>query len=456
MTRRLVLRLSFVLMESLWLYALGAIVTAAADRPGPAYLPFLIAEGGGMLLAIGLMRVDLPKQGLIAFAGVMTFIAVVTIAGLAVDAGSITSGWAGVGRFLQDPGGTIGAAGVSVMVIVALVVAAWIRGVIIAQERLDHGRVLHSFSCGTAVLFLGLTFGEQSVAKDAVNASALPLLATGLLTLSLVNLRDAYAEVGQPRGGTWLLITAGTIIGIVIAGTAIGVLPFVPFAYTYDHAIAPALDVAAFLFAWAIVIIGYPFAWLATTLLEHLSGRHGTTPPPLRSVAPGNVEQQLHGGTSAFFAVLLFASKLIFILLVVALLAWLAYAIFRRLRRPPVDGEDRASIRGEGSLRHDLLALLQGLRRRADAGGDVREPNLPGSIREVRRLYLRVLGDAKDRGHPRRPAATPLEFADELEGIFVSHAPAELTDLFVNGRYGRIEPDSEALAELRRQLRRLS
>jgi hypothetical protein len=68
----------------------------------------------------------------------------------------------------------------------------------------------------------------------------------------------------------------------------------------------------------------------------------------------------------------------------------------------------------------------------------------------VRRLYLALVQRATEAGHPRQSAQTPYEYSSEL----VSHvtgneeALSQLTDAFVEARYGRRDFDAGEVSRL--------
>ncbi|HEY7294644.1 MAG TPA: DUF4129 domain-containing protein, partial [Dehalococcoidia bacterium] len=433
-----------------------AVLAGASGGEGMVFPAYFAAEAGGFFLVRGLLQVDLPRRTLVIAGGVISLLCLITIAGLAFDPGAFPPGWAGLFRFLGNPSDTANAAGATAVYGIPLLVIAWGRGVMLAQERLERSQALRSFSFGLGALVLGLLAGGNTQARGAVNAASILLVAFGLLTLALLHLREARPDGAGALRGPWLLICAGTIAMLALAGAAIGVLPLGPAGWLYDHAIEPALSVGLVLVSWALIVIAYPFAWLIAQVLYHLVGNMKFTPPKPAEVSTDDSSKLLKSsaqhGTSALLIVLF---KLVFVLLLVALLSYLAYRLFYRLHRAQAEDEEREALEHEGSLRSDLLGLLRGLLPRRAAAEPPREPALPGELLRVRRLYLRMLDRAQHRGHARPAAATPVEFEPELEQTFVSSTPAALTHAFVQARYGRVVPDEDGLRELEREAERL-
>jgi len=448
---------SFLAMEALAFFVVGAGLSNMAGHAGLAYPAYLAAEAGGYLLVRALLHLDLSTRRLIVLGGAVTVLALVTIIGLAIDPSSFPPGWGGVAFFLRDPGGASAVTQAWVLYGITLVCVAWARGVYAAQERLERGRALRSFSIALVVLLFGLLFGRDTGPRGAVNAASMPMVALGLSTLALLHLGRARQEGAQQLGGPWLLIVGGAVGSLVLAGAVLGVLPLGPLGYLYDHAIGPALLLLLTAVAWVVIAVSFPIAWLLSQILIRFVGGRSLKPPPPQQSSPDDLQQLIkrhaEGGMAGVFVVLF---KLLAILVAVALICYLAYRLFRRLHMPPVEGEERDTIEGEGSLTADLMALLRSLRpRRSVRAQGPAEPSLSGPVLEARRLYLRLLQRSAQRGHARPETATPLEFEPVLERTFASTIPAPLTETFIRARYGLMEPTAAQLAELREQLKQL-
>lgn len=455
MSRRLVLDLSFLLMESLALFVVSAVLTAASGGKSMVFPAFFAAEAGGFFLVRGLLQFDLPRRTLVIAGGLVSLLGVIVIAGLALDPSSWPPGWSGTLRFLGNPGDTAQAAGPTAVYGIAILIAAWGRGIMLSQERLERSQALRSFTLGLAALVLGLLAGQGSQAQGAVNAASIPLVAFSLLTLALIHLREARPDGAGALHGPWLLISAGTIAVLALAGAAIGVLPLGPAGWLYDHAIEPVLAAVLIVIVWILIVVAYPFAWLIAWFLSNFVGQ-----PKLQPLNPATVTQEdtsrvlqkgAHGGVSALLVVLF---KLVFVVLLVVLISYLAYRLFYRLHRAPQEGEEREALDHEGSLRADLLSLFGSLLPRRGAHSAPPEPELPAELLRVRRLYIRALGHAQQQGHPRPAAATPDEFAPELAQTLAVNTADELTRAFVAARYGRIAPDAEQAQALERDTAR--
>jgi hypothetical protein len=452
--RRLALQLAFLVTETLGFFVIAAVLAGTVNRSAAAYPAFFAAEAGGFFLVRALLRFEFSSRTLVMVGALVSVVALVTLAGLAAAPTVFPPGWSGVGSFVASPGDTLGRATAPVIYDTILFVVAWARGVQVAQERLERDRALRSFSFGLVVLVLGLLFSEDSTAKGAVNGASLPLVGFGLLTLTLIHLRDARPGEGDSLRGPWTFIAAGTVLALVVVGFALGTFPLGPAGWLYDHAVAPVLTLAVDALAWVLVAFAFPFAWVLSELFK-LFFHPGQLQQDQNALNLTNnlVQQQNKKHSAGPPAVAILLAKGLVVLLAVAVIAFLAYRLFRRLHRPLEDDEDREALQGEGSLLGDLAALWRSLRPRRPAFWRPPEPDLPPRAREVRRLYLRLLEAAQARGKPRPASATPSEFEPALEAAVAPTAAQQTTEAFVRARYGLVEPSEQELAHLRDAIR---
>ncbi len=70
----------------------------------------------------------------------------------------------------------------------------------------------------------------------------------------------------------------------------------------------------------------------------------------------------------------------------------------------------------------------------------------------IRRLYLALVQRAGQAGHPRRGEQTPYEYSSELSSYVAGQEKAltELTQAFVEARYGRRDFDTTQVSRLHR------
>ncbi|MBV8083820.1 MAG: DUF4129 domain-containing protein [Chloroflexi bacterium] len=138
------------------------------------------------------------------------------------------------------------------------------------------------------------------------------------------------------------------------------------------------------------------------------------------------------------------------VLMMVLLGVWLA--IRYRARGSGADDEERSSLWSWRLFWAQLRNALRGVRLPSHAAavaassGAV-EPEQPAS--SVRQLYIAALRWSRERGQPRPGSATPDEFAPVLGERLAPDLVGDLTDAYVQVRYGEVVVDTEQERSLR-------
>lgn len=446
MRRAAALTAALLFLETLALYVLAAVLAGSDNQPAPPFLCFVVATGGGFLLARALRRLDLPNGALIALGGSVSAAVLLSLIALSFAPRGLPPLGFGRGGELQfyELSGA------------ALLLVAWGRAVVLARRRVERAQMAASLSIGMAVLALGLLFGQDSTARDAVNAAAIPLVAAGLLGLALIHQRDAREQSGEAVRGPWLAITVGSIVGLALAGLALGVLPLGPLGWLFDHSVVPLLTWLLVLFVYVSLIAAVPALIVLNWLVRLVSGGRVSVPQS-QTEDPGQVQKQVaQAHPNALANAITLILRFSFVIAAVLIAAYIAYRLFAKLKEDePDEDEERETMEAEGNLREDLAALLRGLRPRRAANGNAADPNLPAGILAVRRLYLALLARSALRGVTRPPQATPAEFEPALVRALDAPAAADVSAAFAAARYGRREPAPTELRRLSEEVERL-
>lgn len=452
MWRRRLADLSMLTTESLALFVLGAALGAAGNGEGPSFITVFMAMLGGFYLVRFLVHFDTGRTALIGAAIAVTALALLVLLNLQYDpsAGPLSLRW--VRGLADDPEGFL--AGKSSAVFgVLLVTFAWFRAVSVAQRELTYVSALASYTVGLLLVVVLLLFGEGSRARTGINAAALPYLMLGLLTLSLVHLSRAEYQQGDLLRGPWLPTLVITIGALALIAGVVGLFPL----DALNTLLAPVGMLALRILDLVILVIALPLALLVAWLIRLVTGRDKFELPPPRQAASDAAdrlqEQAQQGGPPEFIVVLTKALFLLALLAAVAYGLWHAYRWLRRPLRGNENDETREWLR-EGGLGDDLGALLGGLLGRFRRPPSEREPALPEGVLAVRRLYVRALERAAAAGAARPPGSTPAEFAPTLVETLHTPAAATLSDRFAAARYGLVVPLPGSLAEVEREIRR--
>ena len=450
MTRDRAAMLSFLLMESLVLFVVASLLAAGAGGGGPNVLTVLIATFAGFGLARVLRRVDVTPAALAIAGAVVTVLVLTVLLNIQYNPGGnpLSFGW--LAGFADAPDRYLETRWPQTWGVI-VVGAAWLRAAVVAQQEFGYRNVLLSFSVGLMIFVFALIFGQGSRLHDQINYSALPFFLAGLFALALLQLRRADEPDAALTSGPWLGIVLGTVGSLALASAVLGFFPINLF-YRLLRPVGIVLLRAIDLLIFAIAL---PIGWLVSLIVVRIFGRTMEWPVQQDTASRAAEETQQVGERNVLLGFLLVIFKFLFVIAVLALIAYVVYRAFLHLRRPRERAEEvvRESVEGEGSLGEDLNALWRGLLGRFNRPrGPLREPDLPEGGRRVRRLYLELLDDAESRGVVRPPPATPHDFAPRLAGAYASPAPERLSDRFATARYGRVEPTREEVAALERDV----
>lgn len=436
--------------EAVVLFMAAAALAAVAGGGGPSFLTVWAAVLGGFYLVRLLLRFDVSTPPLALAGAVSTLLALLVLGNLQYNpsGGPLSLAW--LTELAAHPDGFLRGRWPAAWGVAALC-AGWVRGVWAAQRDLTYARTLRSTSVGLAAVVVLVLFWQGSRAAVAINTAALPYFMLGLLALALVHLAQAEHQPGAFLHGPWLLTLGGTVALLALLSLAAGLFPL----DALNRLLAPVGLAALRLLDLVIFIIAYPIALLVLWLVRLITGGRPLEWPQPRNVATHTAEQvQRHSEQSLILTALIFLLKAVLVLALAALVGFILWLVFRRLRRPwreQGSGETREALQ-EGGLGTDLAALVGALAGRFRRLAGTSEPDLPPAVLAVRRLYLRALQRAEGRGVARPPAATPHEFAPELARALGTPVAVVLSERFADARYGLRPPPPSSLADLERAL----
>jgi hypothetical protein len=233
----------------------------------------------------------------------------------------------------------------------------------------------------------------------------------------------------------------------------------------------PLFDLLGFVLValvYALVIpLAYVMEWLVYLIRGLIVGNFNQQPPQPPQPA------DLNSALSRFFAEqvppwVIPTLKAGAAALAVAIVLLVVARALSRWRPSSADAdatnEERDSLFDAAKLRALLLSWLQRLFRHyrpvasADSVPVVLDTgeSVAATLPTVRELYVRLLRQGEALGVSRSLATTPLEHEGPLEtALEPDEAITELTDAYVQVRYGEIEPAEEQAVALREQLARL-
>ena len=339
------------------------------------------------------------------------------------------------------------------VVILGLGYAWWRAGRLSAGEALEADTTLRRLFTGVLLAASAMVLFPQ--ASRGAGATFLPLyVGGGLAGVALGQVNDA----SRRRGGRPLPFSlswhAGLLLGVavvIVLGVGVGWVLSSSAAWSVVEAGARLLAGGARVLASILApvveaffrLVGPVFDALIRMLQSWLEGAEEvkiTVPQP---IAPPGGEGAEAEEANQVLAQLGVALRLIATVLGAAVLLWMAIRTTRRVRRPFEDGEaetiEPATNLAPGGRARGLRAFLRSAIR------------LPGRARGlyhallVRRVYAQLLEWAADRGRPRKPAETPLEFGIALAGLRpqLQEELDAITQAYLHVRYGEAPEDTE-------------
>ena len=471
-----------VLAEVLWSYSVIVALTEWAwigwERP-PLSLPVAM-----LLAAAALVPVLLSEGGSLAFERLRVFVLPVQVLLLA----SVVRLEASPGYALLDlewfsaiwdsPQLFLGAAAYGAFLL-------W-RGVT-ATAPLPVPERLHTrFLIGLSVLFFALLFAFFTDNDFDTRSPLLSLgvfgvlyFGVGMAAIAVANLRDIRREMvrrsdtGLPSLREWMAVPLAAIGGMLL--TALVFSAF--FSFDLARLLLIPLEYLARGIAIAILYgIIFPISFLAgglTWLLQQLTGdimeEEQTGQGAQLTDEPLLVEQ----GETVLFSdtallVLQWGAGILVALVVILILA----KALGRLRRNREDTDEEEVSESLGALSNFLqdlrmfLSWLLGLFRRRRKAPPVEAPmpvsviaDTGGATREftIREIYQGLLWEGRTVGRPRRDAETPFEYGTRMHPLDSTeeHALEDITQAYVEARYGGGDPSPDRLRWLNRQWLRL-
>ena len=352
----------------------------------------------------------------------------------------------------------------------------WWRGVRLGSQTASYVEVESAFRWGIAALLLfGVVVGlaTRSSVQQALESATTPFV-VGFFFVSLITLALGRLESLRTRARRVSLNTQWFGVLIVVAALVVLLALLTGQLLSFDvlsSATRPLFDLLGYVLValvYAIVIpLAYVIEWLVYLIRGMLSGNF-TQPPPqppqpadINSVVSQFLAEQVPPWVIPTLKAAGAALAVAIVLLIVA-------RALSRWRPSSADAdatnEERDSLFDPQKLRALLLSWLRRLLRRhrpiasAASAPDTAETGETevAQLSSVRQLYVRLLREGEAVGVKRSVATTPLEHEGPLEGALdPDEVIIQLTDAYVQARYGELEPDAAQRAALRDQLARL-
>ena len=345
---------------------------------------------------------------------------------------------------------------------------------------------LHTrFLMGLAVLFLALLVAFFADNKFDNRSPLISLgiygvtyFGVGMAAIAVANLRDIRREMVRrsdtalPSLREWMAVPLATIVGMLFTSLVFSAF----FSFDLARLLLIPLEYIARGIAIAILYgIIFPLSFLAgglTWLLQRLVGTQMEDEETGEGAQLTDEPLLVEQGEAVLFSetallVLQWGAGILAVLVVIFILA----KALKRIRRDRDDGEEEVSesLGAWSNFRQDLsmfFAWLLGLFRRkerpvpAEEYTPVAVTGDTGGLRRdftIREIYQGLLWEGRTVGRPRRNAETPFEYGTRIHPMDTTeeHALDDITQAYVEARYGNAEPSADRLQWLNRQWLRL-
>jgi hypothetical protein len=475
---RLTLTGGLALMDMCWLYVWSVLIGLWAD-PG---------RGGGLLSApviLGLLLASaLATHVLGRPARTRPRAARVALATLAVLAAILVvrfehypslTGLDWVAPLVGALAATIGQLSAPVLGF-ALALYLWWRGVRLGGQEPGFTDVESAFRWGIgrlAVFGLIIAISTRPSVLPSVEAATTPYVVgfffISLLTLALGRLESLRTRTRSPGLNTqWLAVLIVVAAAVVLLALLLGQIVSFDVLIVASRPLFDLLGTVILLLIYAIVIpLAYVIEWIVFLLLKLLQPNDNRPPPePPQSSDISNLLQRFFSEqVPPELLMALKAAGAVLILLVALLLVARGLARWRPSSTDAdATNEERESLWNAAQLRALLLDWLRRLLRRGQAAQTPvaetpveRVDVVPAaSLRSIRQLYGRLLGEGEAAGAARAVSTTPLEHMPALTGALEpDRVVSDLTRAYVQVRYAEAEVPEDEVDALAQKLERV-
>ncbi len=360
---------------------------------------------------------------------------------------------------------------------VALVVLLylWWRGTRLGQSTSFFRSIYHSFILGVIALIVLILIWQFSPTADDTTGFGtdvvfhiLAFFFFGLLAMAVSHLYVMRGLMQREEAGLssiwrWLPTMLIVIGGIVIVVFGIGNVFSEGFYTAVRHGMGVAWDFILKIFNYVIIVFNFIFEgifWVVRWFVELIRGdipellqESGNT--SLRDVFPETTTWE-PGPTF----ILVF--KWIIITLIIAVIVFILAKAVSRIRAGKAEDrieeihESLFSWQQFGKDLRELLGLMGKKFRKRPSAVTSGYDNEAGRM-DVREIYRRLLHETARSGLPRHHHETPAEYSGRVERLVPdSREPlSDLTDTYVNVRYGEIIPPDDKVDNANRLWRTL-
>lgn len=358
----------------------------------------------------------------------------------------------------------------------------WWRGINLGRTTISFINIYHAFLVELAALVIlilawGISAGAYSIQTitSSIGLHVAGFFFFGLIAMALANLHSIQERMKikdksiQTFSRRWLMVITGVIGGLVLIGIGIASIISPKIITFITRVLDSAWDLITKVISYLIIPIAYIVEWLVyigRLFLNWISG--GKTLELMETPEFLNPENVTEGTGNLSPQVILVLKWIIFALLLIAVIFVLYKTIsrFRSSRTKEEIDEEQESLWNWGEFKSDLRIFLNMLLGRFKRKRKPLPENVPVYHREaddglmrlsIREIYRHLLQKTTQYGIPREKDETPYEYARRLTAVIPDGKEplTELTGLYVDARYGEKEPGEKKIDNANSLWRRL-
>lgn len=343
------------------------------------------------------------------------------------------------------------------------------RGIVVGREEPKTSHLYRNFMIGIAG-FIGLIIiwaASGTFAGDRLFLTLMPYVLgyffaalLGLGVSNFLSLREGTGTRGKATdlfARRWLIVLVSTVVAI----TAVALIVASGLSFNFARLILDPLNVAAgWLATGVLYAVGYIMGFIVNGIYLAVSWFYSLIHIPTVNSAPtiaangGDLTKQLQSGHTSP-EVLLVLKWVLLVALVAVVVYFLWRALYRYWKGSQDKGYEEIDESLWGNFGTDMRGFLKGLADRFRRKPSARAVP-PAAVTmtdgdqfvNVRELYRGLLWVGAESGRPRATAETPFEYQSRIMRA-VEREPAlgdglaDLTDAYVQERYGHVTVDRE-------------
>jgi hypothetical protein len=459
--------LVIILMETFWVYPclvwLGNFPMFEVPRPPLSLASVFITLGAATLAVRLLLKPKYPIK-LVQAAILLSGLAVILLVlGVEYGAGYTYLSGAWFAHVIQTIGKTFKYPDTLIIALPALLYLWW-RGTNLAQMTFNFKNIYRTFLIGiTAIITLIILWQISSASGKipgpgpGIGYDVLAVFFFGLMAIAIAHLYTMRSSMPKEEAALtsvwrWLPTMLAVIGGMIVIVFVIAGIFSPGFFSAVAHLLGIVWNFLTRILNYVIIPLNYIFEaiiWVLRWLIARIPRGDPVTDNNTNNMTMADIFGQTEQAELSPALIMVF--KWLFIIAVIALVIFILVKTVSRYRTRNAAEEIEEiheSLFSWRGLGNDLKELLNNLgqkfqRQKPPATGYTYEDE-PGRL-DVREAYRYMLWEASRSGLKRSRNETPEEYSKRMDNVMpeTHESLEELTDMYIDVRYGEIKPPEE-------------